>query len=78
MVARPDHVWLYRRNGFHLVVVLVEQRFVNLVPIRNCRIGKEILNLFLQPVVSIRDITGYKSILISNLLPRVISELTMP
>ena len=58
MVARSHHVWLYRRNGFHLVIVLIKQRFVNLIPIRNCRIGKEALYLFFQPVVSIRDITS--------------------
>ena len=61
MIARSDHVRLVRGDRRHLVVVLIKQHLINRVPICNCRIGEVSLDLFLQPVVRVRDITGLKA-----------------
>lgn len=57
MVSRPHHVGRLGSDNHHLVVVLVQERLVHLVSLGNRDPREENLNLLLEPVVSVGDVT---------------------
>lgn len=78
MVPRSNHVRLRRGNRGHLIIILVEQRLIDLGAVCDGGVRKEALDFLLQPVVRIGDIAGWQSYPLAASYARGASRLTVP